>query len=188
MEKIQADLVFQIGICVSDAKAVVENWKTYFDIDDSAIIHKNLQDEYDSGQFIGKYKGETLKGFHEFYRFSLGNMDMEIIQPLTLEPGASPYADFLLENGNGIHHIAVKFKDREVLLKNMEIADIPVLSFASMGAPFSDGRKKDNYFYDMREKFGVIIEAGSLVVGPQAHHPLADNPPEYKDSSKPQQF
>ena len=185
MNKAHVDLVFQIGICVKDAKATLENWKRYFDIDESTIIHRNLQELYDEGLFNpGEYRGKPLTSFHELYRFTLGNMDMEIIQPLSLEPG-SPYADFLIENGgNGIHHIAVKFRDRDALIENMETAGIPIYSFASQGKPFADGRKKDNYFYDMREMFGVIIEAGSLVVGPMANDPLADNPPDYDDKGR----
>ena len=39
--------------------------------------------------------------------------------------------------------------------------------------------KKDFYFYDLRDLLGIIIEAGNIVVGPLANHPLAGNPEGY---------
>ena len=43
----------------------------------------------------------------------LGNLYLEIIQPIS---GSSPYAEFLQEHGEGIHHLAIRQNDRFVPL------------------------------------------------------------------------
>ena len=61
----------------------------------------------------------------------------------------------------------------------MEQMGIPPLTCGTMGAPMPNGEKKDFYFYDLRDLLGIIIEAGNIVVGPLANHPLAGNPEGY---------
>ncbi len=182
MEKIAFDLVFQVSVCVSDAEAVLNNWKKFVEIDEGAVIHRNLKELYDAGEYhCGNYMGNPCDYYHKLYRFDLGGIDFEIIEPITKEPG-NPYSDFLIQNGgNGIHHIAVKMRDRDLLVKNMEELGIPVYTYGYQGQPLANGRRKDCYFYDLRELLGVIIEAGDIVVGPLANDPRAGNPADYDD-------
>lgn len=182
MEKIDIDLIFQVAICVNNAKEVLENWKKYFNIDENNIIHRNFKELYDAGEYhCGNYNGKPCDFYHEIYRFDLGGIDFEIIEPLSKEPG-NPYSDFLIQNGgNGIHHIAVKFRDRNVIVKDMEELGIPVYTYAYQGQPMANGKLKDCYFYDLRDKLGVIFECCEMVVGPLSKHPLADTPEDYDD-------
>lgn len=77
MEKLKIDLVFQVCVCVSDAKAVLENWKKYFEIDESKIIHRNLKELYDQGEYhCGNYMGKPCEYYHELYRFELGGIEI----------------------------------------------------------------------------------------------------------------
>ena len=182
MEKLKIDLVFQVCVCVSDAKAVLENWKKYFEIDESKIIHRNLKELYDQGEYhCGNYMGKPCEYYHELYRFELGGIDFEIIEPITKEPG-NPYSDFLIQNGgNGIHHIGVKFRDRDLMVENMKELGIPIYTYGYQGQPMSNGKVKDCYFYDLREKLGVIFECCEIVVGPLANDPRANNPADYDE-------
>ena len=48
-----------------------------------------------------------------------------------------------------------------------------------MGPVLADGTRKGCTFYDLRELLGVIMECGSVVVGPLANDPRAGNPADF---------
>ena len=180
-DKIKIDLIFQVSICVNDMEAVMKNFRELFDIDEATLIKRCTKDFYDRGEFDGaRYLGKHCEFYIKYYRFDLGGIDFEIIEPLDKNLG-NPYSDFLIQNGgkNGIHHIACKIHDRTVFIQKMEQMGIPPLTCGTMGAPMPNGEKKDFYFYDLRDLLGIIIEAGNIVVGPLANHPLAGNPEGY---------
>ena len=52
-DKFKFDLVFQIGLCVNDLEAVMQNWKDLVDFDHSKIIYRNTKDLWEAGQFEG---------------------------------------------------------------------------------------------------------------------------------------
>lgn len=182
MKKMDIDLIFQVCVCVNDAKAVLENWKKYFNIAEEAIIHRDLKQLHDEGNYhCGNYLGKPCEYYHELYRFPLGGIDFEIIEPITKEPG-NPYSDFLIQNGgNGIHHLGVKFKSRDDVIADMEELEIPIYTYGYQGKPMANEKLKDCYFYDLREQLGVIFECCELVVGPLANDPRANNPEDYDD-------
>lgn len=182
-DKIKMELVFQIGLCVDDLEAVMQNWKDLVDFDHNSILFRSTKELYEAGGFDGAdmYNGKKVEPwFIKYYRFDLGNLDIEIIEPLDKKPG-SPYSDFLIEHGNGVHHIAIKVQDRAVFHKRMqELGRVPYLK-TEMGEVLADGERKNCFFYDLRDLLGMMIESGSLVVGPMASHPLANNPQDYID-------
>ncbi len=182
-EKIKFDLIFQIGICVNDLEAVLQNWKDLVDFDQSSIIVRSTKDLYDTGKFEGAdmYNGKKVKPwFIKYYRFDLANLDIEIIEPMDKSPG-NPYSDFLIQHGNGVHHIACKVHDRPAFIKKMEEMGIAPMLGTSMGEVLANGEKKNCFFYDLRDLLGMVIESGSIVVGPMASDPLAGNPADYID-------
>ena len=117
MEKAIPEVVFQVGMVVRDAEAKVEALKKYFDFDESSIVVKSTKDMADQGIFTDN---QVLEKTAEFYiktiRLSFGGIDFEYIQPLNQE-GGDPFSDWLLEHGEGIHHINLKFSNREVLVE-----------------------------------------------------------------------
>ena len=161
MEKAIPEVVFQVGMVVRDAEAKVEALKKYFDFDESSIVVKSTKDMADQGIFTDN---QVLEKTAEFYiktiRLSFGGIDFEYIQPLNQE-GGDPFSDWLVEHGEGIHHINLKFANREVLVENMKQLGVPVLHSAKM-------RDKGYSFYDLRKEFGFIAEVGEMVVGPMA--------------------
>ena len=61
----------------------------------------------------------------------------------------------------------------------MNAMGLPCLNYAEMGPVLADGSRKGCTFYDLREQLGVILECGSVVVGPLASDPRAGNPPDF---------
>lgn len=184
MEKLKFDLVFQVALCVNDLESVLENWKKYVDFDASTLVMRSTKDAFERGDWEGhNYNGKPCVFFQKYCRFTLGNIDFEIIEPLSKEPG-NPYSDWLIQNGgrSGIHHIGVKLADREVLHQQMEALGLPALNACQMGPVLSDGSRKGCEFYDLRDTLGLIIEACSVVVGPLANDPRAGNPPDFTDA------
>ena len=161
MKKTTMKSMFQVGVVVWDAKKALEEWKKYFNIDESTIIMKNTKDLADAGKYENpKYYGEETELWINICRFDMGGLDFEIIEPLDKE-GSNMYSDFLKEHGPGIHHVNVLLEDRDGFSEAMEENGIPVMLDAS-----SQG--KTCKFYDVREQLGLIIECGDIVVGPLA--------------------
>ncbi len=182
-DKFKFDLVFQIGLCVNDLEAVMQNWKDLVDFDHSKIIYRNTKDLWEAGQFEGAdmYNGKKVKPwFIKYYRFDFANLDIEIIEPLDKSPG-NPYSDFLIKHGNGVHHLGCKINNRPAFMKKMEELGIPPMLKTEMGEVLASGEKKGCVFYDLRDLLGIVVEAGNVVVGPLASHPLAGNPSDYVD-------
>lgn len=180
-DKFDINFVFQIAIATADMEGLLANWKKLFHIDEARIIRRSTKELYDRGEFDGaNYYGEPCEFFIKFCRFDIGNLDLEIIEPLDKEPG-NPYSDFLIRNGgkSGIQHIAIKVDDRERFKETMKDLDIVPMQAATMGKPDADGFIKDCYFYDLLDYLGVILEIGSVVVGPMAGDPRAGNPASY---------
>ena len=117
MEKPTIDLIFQVALCVDDLESVVEQWKELFDLDTATIVRKCTKDAYESDGWDGlNYNEAPCQFFHKYCRFSLGGLDIEIIEPLDKAPG-NPYSDFLIQHGNGIHHIGVKVGGQKFLMR-----------------------------------------------------------------------
>lgn len=180
-EKFEINFVFQIAIATADMEGLLANWRKLFQIEEARIIRRSTKELYDRGEFDGaNYYGKPCEFFIKFCRFDIGNLDLEIIEPLDKSPG-NPYSDFLIRNGgkSGIQHIAVRLGDREGFKQTMKDLDIVPMQKAIMGKADENGFVKDCYFYDLLDYLGVIIEVGSVVVGPMADDPRAGNPASY---------
>ncbi len=143
--------------------------RRFFDFDEESIVIKTTEEAYQFDQWDGfNYNEKHCRFFNKFCRFSLGGIDFEIIEPMDKE-ARSPFSDFLFENGgSGIHHIGVKVDDMPALERKMKAMGVPVLNHAVMGQVLADGTRKNCTFYDLRKQLGLILECGSLVVGPMA--------------------
>ena len=161
MEKAKPEVVFQVGMIVRNAEEKVAALKQYFDIDESSIVMKDTKTMTENGTFHDNmYLGKPAEFYIKTIRLSFGGIDFEYVEPLN-QNGGDPFSDWLLEHGEGIHHINIKFENKECLEENMKELGIPVLHSAKMGT-------KSYSFYDLREKFGFIAEIGEMVVGPMA--------------------
>ena len=178
-EKPAIDLLFQVCVCVEDLEQTLANWKDIFDFDESTIVMKSTKKAFEEDGWDGLNYNEKKCGFfHRYTRFAIGGLDLEVIEPMDKDAG-NPYADFLLAHGNGIHHFGVKVGNMAALKQKMKEMGIPRLNYAEMGPVLADGSRKGCTFYDLREQLGVILECGSVVVGPLASDPRAGNPPDF---------
>lgn len=178
-EKPAIDLLFQVCVCVSNLDKTLAYWKEIFDFDESTIVMKSTKKAFEEDDWDGLNYNEKRCGFfHRYARFAIGGLDLEIIEPMDKAAG-NPYSDFLLEHGNGIHHFGVKVGNMEALNQKMRDMGIPRFNYAQMGPMLADGTRKACTFYDLRKQLGVILECGSVVVGPLASDARAGNPSDF---------
>lgn len=169
MEKVVPELVFQVAMVVRSVDETVEKLKQFFQINEDSIVVKTTKDMAEQGAFTDNmYLGKPAEFYIKTARLNFGGIDFEYVEPLN-QTGGDPFSDWLLEHGQGIHHINVKMKDRGLLDRNMRELGVPVLTGGKM-------RGKEFEFYDWRETFGFIAEIGDMVVGPMAQQYYADKP------------
>lgn len=176
MKKLDLRLIFQLSVTTSDMDGMLSNWRSHFDIDESSIIRKSTKEIFDRGEYHCKnFLEKEVEFYHKYYRFDLGGLDMEMIEPITTG-NVNPYTDFLSHGKNGLQHLGVKIMNREDLVEEMKNRGVPVYTYAYMGPSEEDiSKRADCYFYDLRPLLGIIIEAGGAVVGPLAADPRAGN-------------
>ncbi|MFV0363453.1 MAG: VOC family protein [Suipraeoptans sp.] len=180
-EKFEMKLLFQVSITTPDMETMFENWGKLFKIDEATVVKRCTKDFYDRGEFDGaNYYGKPCEFYIKYYRFDMGGIDMEIIEPLDKSSG-NPYSDFLIRNGgqSGIQHVACTMDNRDRFIQTMEDIGIVPMQKGTMGAPMEDGFQKSFCFYDLLDYIGLIIEYGNVVVGPLANDPRAGNPEGY---------
>lgn len=169
MKKAKPEAVFQVAMVVRDAEAKVAALKKWFDFDESSITVKSTKDMTEQGIYTDcLVMGKPAEFYIKTIRLSFGGVDFEYVQPLN-QDGGDPFSDWLNEHGEGIHHVNIKFEDKDVLVQNMAELGIPELHSGKM-------RGKGFSFYDMREQFGFIAEIGEMVVGPMAEAYYKDHP------------
>ena len=99
-----------------------------------------------------EYKGTESKFTAKFCFFDLGNIELEIIQPLT---GDTIWQDFLNEKGPGLHHIKFSVPSHEPTKKHFERNNIEI---SQRGSSVGKNAGKEWVFYDTDEKVGFAVE------------------------------
>jgi len=103
MNKLDSNVVVQIGIIVKDVEKTAGAYAGVFDIPRPAVV-PIADDSFANTTYHGQ--ASQAKGKAAF--FDLGPVQMELIEPL----GApSTWEEFLRTRGEGIHHIAFKTQD-----------------------------------------------------------------------------
>jgi methylmalonyl-CoA/ethylmalonyl-CoA epimerase len=103
MNKLDSNVVVQIGIIVKDVEKTASAYAGVFGIPRPAVV-PIADDSFANTTYHGQ--ASQAKGKAAF--FDLGPVQMELIEPL----GApSTWEEFLRTNGEGIHHIAFKTQD-----------------------------------------------------------------------------
>jgi methylmalonyl-CoA/ethylmalonyl-CoA epimerase len=70
------------------------------------------------------YHGRPSNGYWEMAFARLGSFELELASPVR---SPSIYEDFLVEHGEGLHHIGFDVKDMDAVLREAERQGIPVL-------------------------------------------------------------
>lgn len=132
--------VLQVGIIVDDVEAFI----------------KKYEEDYGIGPWEVKYYNkENTKVHQEEKQFSikvgfanLDNVQFELIEP---QDETSVYAQFLRENGPGLHHIALDTNGHDEVCQEMEKRGVPVIhSGESQRGTFT--------YLDLRKELGFIGE------------------------------
>lgn len=145
----------QIGMVVDDLETVMKNLENILGIGPFRIVdfpppgYENV---------MRKYKGENSDFTAKFCFFDLGNIELEIIQPLT---GKSIWRDHIDKHGPGLHHIKFSVSEhgpvREYLAeKGVEISQ--------MGASVGKNAGKEWVFYNTESKVGFAIELMNEII------------------------
>lgn len=100
----------QVGIVVRDAEAAVNAWTERFNVPPARFV-----DWPPPGRDLEKtmtYHGQPGNFKMRLAFIETGTFQLEFIQPLE---GANIYADFLEEQGEGLHHILFEVDDPEAV-------------------------------------------------------------------------
>jgi methylmalonyl-CoA/ethylmalonyl-CoA epimerase len=103
----------QIGVVVADIEATIRVLTEVFGMGPFRIIDWPPPDRADLARF---YRGQPADFTARMAFTEAGAVEFELIQPLD---GPSAWADFLRENGPGIHHIRFNTYDLDSLVKHL---------------------------------------------------------------------
>ena len=133
----------QVGIIVGDIEESDKTWADFLGVEVPGISVASSHELNPT-----QYMSEGTDAEAKLAFINLGNITIELIQPLG-EP--STWADYLKEEGEGIHHIAFDIKDMDSRIAEFEAFGIPLIQHG--------GWETGEYGYmDGRGKLGVIIE------------------------------
>jgi methylmalonyl-CoA/ethylmalonyl-CoA epimerase len=95
-----------------------------------------------------RYKGTSSDAKAKLAFFDMGNLQIELIQPLG---GKSTWQEFLDKRGEGIHHIAFSVKNIEGVEKQFELQGMPTVQNGGWdGGAYS--------YIDASRNLGCILE------------------------------
>jgi methylmalonyl-CoA/ethylmalonyl-CoA epimerase len=135
--------VMQVGIIVRDIEAKVHAWANVFGLPEPEIM---VTDTVERAQT--KYQGELSEARAKLAFFDLGQVALELIEPIG-EP--STWKDHLDQHGEGIHHIAFVIQDMPEKLAYLDAKGIPLIQTGE----YTGGR----YAYaDGLDQLGLIVE------------------------------
>ena len=143
MEKIPNTQIGQVALIVKDAEKVSKNIADIFGFVESPY---EIIGEYELANTM--YKGQPTPAKAKATFYHMGNLDMEIIEPIG---GPSTWNDFLEENGEGIHHVAWYVKGIDEVRALLEGKGMEMIQQGNW-----DGGQY--MYFDATEQVGFIIE------------------------------
>jgi catechol 2,3-dioxygenase-like lactoylglutathione lyase family enzyme len=140
---IGSNIVCQVGLIVRDIERSAEAYSRVFGMQNPEVIVTD-------GQEIShaKYRGEPMDARAKLAFFNMGQITLELIEPIG---GPSTWQEFLDRQGEGVHHIAFFVEDTDRAVASLEQHDIAVIQQGD----YTGGR----YTYvDSAPALGVILE------------------------------
>jgi len=137
------DIVTQVAIVVRDIEKASAAWAQVLGVD---VPPWKATDTADVSHI--SYRGETTPARAKLAFFSLGQVSLELIEPID---APSTWNDFLEAHGDGIHHIAFQIKGMDVVLDNLAQQDVTLVQRGD----YAGGR----YAYvDGQSTLGAVLE------------------------------
>ncbi|MHB1393338.1 MAG: VOC family protein [Clostridia bacterium] len=145
----------QIGLIAEDLDSTLENLQNILGIGPFRIVDYPPAEKKDLKRF---YKGEPSDFTAKFCFFDLGNIEFEVIQPLT---GKSIWRDFLDKKGPGLHHIKFNVDEHGSAREHFESKGIEV---SQMGASVGKNEGKEWVFYNTYDAVGFAVEVMNTII------------------------
>ena len=118
-QKIGKNIVCQVGLIVRDVKASARAYSEIFGVPEPEI---RMTDAPETART--KYKGEPSNARAKLAFFDMGQVSLELIEPVG-EP--STWKDFLDAKGEGVHHIAFMVKGTDEVVARLEKKGISLI-------------------------------------------------------------
>lgn len=145
----------QIGLVVKDLDKTLENLQNILGMGPFNIVKFPPEGVEDVKMM---YKGEQSDFTAHFCFLDLGNIEIEVIQPLT---GKTIWHDFLEEKGPGLHHIKFMLPTHKPTEEFMAEKGIVI---NQMGASVGKNLGKEWVYYDTWDTCGFYIETMNSIV------------------------
>ena len=135
--------VMQIGLVVGNIEHAVHDWSLLLGVEPTAIITTDTVDIAHT-----EYQGQPTSAQAKLAFFDLGQVTLELIQPLG-EP--STWNDQLVAHGPSLHHIAFEIKGMQAHIQGLQKHGMQLVQRGD----YEGGR----YAYvDGQKRFGAVIE------------------------------
>lgn len=148
----------QVGILVDDLDAYLKNLEEILGMGPWRIAEFPPAGNED---LYREYHGEPSDFKAKFCFYHLGNIELEIIQPLE---GKNIWRDWIDEHGQGIHHIKFLVPEHTESRKYLNSKGIDVYQW---GASVGINAGKEWVFYDTYDRFGFDLEIMNKIVRAQ---------------------
>ncbi len=116
----------QIGIVVKDLELVAQNYWNIFGIGPWTIFNWQAPLVYDR-----KYHGKLAPARERIALTQVGNVQLELLEPVE---GPSIYADWIAEQGEGLHHLNFLVDDVDEVSRILTAEGFPSLQCGKYGA------------------------------------------------------
>ena len=145
----------QIGIITNNLEKTIANFKRILDIEPRAIAdfppigHEDVYQEF---------KGEKSQSVGKFCFFDFGNIEIEVIYPVS---GESIWKDFLDEHGPGLHHIKFSVPEHDESMEHLRQLGFNV---HKGGAAVGKNTGKKWLYYNTFAELGFDMEVMNEIV------------------------
>lgn len=143
MDKMQNNIMIQVGVIVRDIEKSAHNYAEVFGIEVPSVSITDIVDKAET-----EYRGESTPARAKLAFMQMGGMQLELIEP---DEHPSTWREFLDAHGEGIHHIAFGVKGMKETIAFLDNNGMPMVQKGE----YTGGR----YTYiDSSDKLGLIME------------------------------
>lgn len=114
-----SDVIVQVGIIVRDVEKTARAWAELLGV---AVPPWRMTGPADETNIC--YRGQTTTGRAKLAFFSLGQVSLELIEPVG---GPSTWQEFLDRHGQGMHHIAFRIQGMDGVLARLAARNVPLV-------------------------------------------------------------
>lgn len=149
--------LIQVGMVVSDLDKTLEAFQSLLGIGPFRIAEYPPAGEENC---LREYQGKPADFTAKFCFFHFGNIELEVIQPLS---GDSIWSDFLREHGPGLHHLKFSMDRLEPARRQLEEHGFRCVQ---QGAAVGPNKGKVWAYYELQKDLPLCIEMMNEVIDP----------------------